>query len=288
MLSDWVEYSMVEEGLLALQTPPRSDLGEVVDYVLSTPGKRTRPLILIFSAEAFGSPPRRSLNAALAVELAHAASLVHDDILDGGVERRGAPTTVERFGLEAALLCGDYLISRSIDLISHYPGEVIRTFANACMEMSAGEMLDLSRISSPKEYFRCVSSKTASLFAASARMGCMIAKVGDEQASIYHEYGLHLGLAYQIVDDLEEVLGTSQGKRSLKTSSTLPRIHGERGSLEEAVDICTSSICEHVEVARDALARAGGSEKMRDRLNLILNKMTGGWSEECVLQRSLC
>ena len=119
MFAGWDEYHLINDDLagLARNLPP-SDLGEVLTYILSSPGKRVRPLILLISAQAFKSTALQAMNAALAIELVHAASLVHDDILDGGMERRGSPSTFERYGTDAALLAGDYLISRSIELKS--------------------------------------------------------------------------------------------------------------------------------------------------------------------------
>ena len=179
--------------------------------MLSAPGKRVRPLILILSAEALGTPPAQSMSAALAIELVHAASLVHDDILDHGIERRGSPSALERFGPEASLLAGDWLISRSIDLISGYSQPVIRAFSRACMDMSEGELMDLSCAGSPDDYYQCITRKTASLFSASAKIGGLISGAGKEDVARLESYGLHLGLGYQVLDDLEEFLGLDQG-----------------------------------------------------------------------------
>ena len=172
MFSGWDEYRLINEQLAELvKGLPDSPLGEVISYVLSAPGKRVRPLILIFSAEAFGGTANEAIKAALAIELVHAASLVHDDILDHGVERRGRQSAFERFGPEASLLAGDWLISRSIELISHYSQPVIAAFSSACMDMSDGELMDLSETCSSDDYYQCISKKTATLFSASAKMG---------------------------------------------------------------------------------------------------------------------
>jgi len=164
MFSGWDEFRLINKELAELARGlPQSDLGEVISYVLSAPGKRVRPLILILSAKAFAGTASQAMNAALAIELVHAASLVHDDILDCGVQRRGSPSTLERFGPEASLLAGDYLISRSIELISHYSQPVISAFSQACTSMSEGEMLDLSSTCSPQEYYQCISKKRLAL-----------------------------------------------------------------------------------------------------------------------------
>ncbi|TFH47867.1 MAG: polyprenyl synthetase family protein, partial [Methanothrix sp.] len=229
MFSGWDEYNLINKQLAELvRNLPNSPLGEIISYVLSSSGKRVRPLILIFSAQAMGGSAPSAVNAALAIELVHAASLVHDDILDHGVERRGSQSALQRFGPEASLLAGDWLISRSIDLISHYSQPVISTFASACMDMSEGELMDLSSASSPDDYYQCISKKTASLFSASAKMGGLIAGADEEDVARFESYGTHLGLSYQVLDDLEEFLGLDQGKSSKKTSVTLPIIYSNQ------------------------------------------------------------
>jgi octaprenyl-diphosphate synthase len=274
MFAGWEEFNLIEHGLARLiEDIPSSDLGKAIKSVLSSPGKRVRPLILVTSSQAFGCDPRSSLEAALAIELVHAASLVHDDILDMGTQRRGEPSILQRFGPEAALLCGDYLISRSIDLISGYGQPVVRTFARACMKMSDGEMLDLSRAISPEEYYSCISAKTASLFAASARIGGIIAGARDDYVSKLERYGMNLGMAYQIMDDLEEHLGVEQGKASKKSSATLPWIYSQSRSPEEVKCICLAAIKDHSIAAKEALEGVGGDEKARERLSLIVDKM---------------
>ena len=289
MIDGWDEYHLINNELANLvKDLPRTDLGEVIDYVLSAPGKRVRPLILIFSSMAFTSSSEKAMNAALAIELVHAASLVHDDILDHGIERRGSPSTFERYGPEAALLSGDYLISKSIELISSYSQPVIRCFARGCMDMSEGEMLDLSISCSPDEYYHCISKKTASLFAASAKIGCIIGGASEDDVARFENYGTQLGLAYQILDDLEEHLGIDQGKTSKKASVTLPRIYGEHHSEEMALQMCIRSINDHCSTAKKALSGATGNNGMIAHLGEVIDQMTSRGLERCRLQRNLC
>ncbi|MFB3764821.1 MAG: polyprenyl synthetase family protein [Methanotrichaceae archaeon] len=289
MIDGWDEYHLINNELASLvKDLPRTDLGEVIDYVLSSPGKRVRPLILIFSSKAFGSSSQKAMNAALAIELVHAASLVHDDILDYGIERRGSPSTFERYGPEAALLTGDYLISKSIELISSYSQPVISSFARACMDMAEGEMLDISTACSMDEYYHCISKKTASLFAASAKIGCIIGGASDDDVNRFERYGMHLGLAYQILDDLEEHLGIDQGKASKKTSVTLPRIYSKQHSEEVALQMCIKSINDHCAAAKDALSGANGDNSVTAYLGEVIDRMTSRGLERCRLLRNLC
>lgn len=289
MFTGWDEYHLINNELARLvRDLPPSDLGDVIAYVLSTPGKRVRPLILISSAQAFGSTALRAVNAALAIELVHAASLVHDDILDCGVERRGSPSTLERYGADAALLAGDFLISRSIELISSYSQPVISSFARACMSMSEGEMLDLSKTCSSEDYYQCVSKKTASLFAASARMGCLIASASPDDVARFEQYGLQLGQAYQVLDDLEEFMGIDQGKHSNKASVTLPRIYSELYGEERALQMCLKAVDDHCKEAKNALSQASGDREMKARLSEIIDMMAIKGLDRCKLLKSLC
>ncbi len=289
MFSGWDEFRLINNELAGLvRNLPESYLGEVIGYILSAPGKRVRPLILIFSSQAFGGTAPQAMNAALAIELVHAASLVHDDILDGGVKRRGMPSILQRFGSEAALLAGDYLISRSIDLISHYRQPAISAFAAACMGMAEGEMLDLSRTCSPQDYQQCISCKTASLFAASASIGGLISLAPKDDVARLERFGHHLGTAYQILDDLEEYMGIDQGKLSRKTSFTLPRIYGDLCPDESAVTMCIKVIEDQSNAAKEALAESSGAPEMTARLASIVDEMTLRGLARCRSQRSLC
>ena len=299
MFSARDEYHLINKELAALvRDLPDSPLGEILSYVLSAPGKRVRPLILILSAEALGTPPAQSISAALAIELVHAASLVHDDILDHGIERRGSPSALERFGPEASLLAGDWLISRSIDLISGYSQPVIQAFSRACMDMSEGELMDLSCAGSPEDYYQCITRKTASLFSASAKIGGLISGAGKEDVARLESYGLHLGLGYQVLDDLEEFLGLDQGKSSQKTSVTLPMIYASRNPLAASPDtdsdattalqMCIKVIDDHCNQAKRALQALNGEEEKKLQLLEIIDEMTCRGLQRCRSQKSLC
>ncbi len=285
MFEVWDEYHLINGELERLtESLPGSGLGEVIKYVLTSPGKRVRPLILVLSSEAFGCNAVESVDAALAMELVHAASLVHDDILDCGTQRRGAASAFQKYGMEAALLCGDYLISRSIGLMSGYSQPVIEAFSQACMEMSEGEMLDLASRNRPEDYYLCICKKTASLISASSKIGCLIAGADDEDVALFESYGMHLGLAYQVADDLNEFLGMEKGKSSEKTSITLPVIYSRGHSKETTLSLCAEVIRDHCRAAKMALAEAGGDEKIKARLGSIVDK----WGEECKSLKNRC
>ncbi len=289
MFSGWSEYRLIEDRLAELvKDLPASDISDIIGYVLCAPGKRVRPLIVLFSAKAFGGAVSDAVDVALAVELVHVASLVHDDILDFGIERRGEPSTFQRFGAEASLLAGDFLISKSIELLSHYSQPIIESFAKACMSMAEGEMLDLSRAYTSEDYYRCISKKTASLFAVSARIGGLLSGAPENDISHLEGFGRNLGIAYQVLDDLEEHLGLYQGKVSKKTSVTLPKIYGQRLQEDSIRDMCIKAIEDHSLVAKKELAQVEGSSEMIARLVGIVDEMTLRGLDKCRLLKSLC
>lgn len=289
MFSGWDEYNLINKQLAELvRSLPNSPLGETISYVLSTPGKRVRPLILLFSTQAMGGSAPSAVNAAMAIELVHAASLVHDDILDQGLERRGSESALQRFGPDVSLLAGDWLISRSIELISHYSQPVISTFASACMDMSEGELMDLSSASTSDDYYQCISKKTASLFSSSAKMGGLIAGASRQDVARLESYGKHLGLSYQVLDDLEEFLGLDQGKSSKNISVTLPVIYSKQYPDDAARQMCIKVIDDHSNLAKEALFLSTGRDDMLSRLGSIVDEMTHRGLERCRSQKSLC
>jgi octaprenyl-diphosphate synthase len=204
------------------------------------------------------------------------------------VARRGSPSTFERFGPNAALIAGDYLISRSIELISHYDPPVVNAFAKACMDMSEGEMMDLSSACSPDDYFQCISKKTASLFSTSAKIGSLISGASKDDLARFEEYGMNLGLGYQVLDDLEEFSGIDQGKSSKKTSVTLPIIYCHHHGEDAARNMCINLIDDYRSRAKRILCKSSGRKELLTRLESIVDEMTCQGLERCRSQKSLC
>ncbi|MDD1736097.1 MAG: polyprenyl synthetase family protein, partial [Methanothrix sp.] len=185
-------------------------------------------------------------------------------------------------------LAGDWLISRSIELISHYRQPAIAAFSAACMDMAEGELMDLSAASSADDYYQCISKKTASLFSASAKIGAMLSGADAQDVASLESYGKHLGLGYQVLDDLEEFLGLDQGKSSMKTSVTLPRIYSSLHQKDAAAQMCIKIIEEHSYSAKDALRHSSGKAPMLRRLESIVDEMTHLGLKRCRSPRSLC
>nr|WP_263854002.1 polyprenyl synthetase family protein [Methanohalophilus profundi] len=140
-IDKWDEYRSINKALIDFveEIDNGSNMKKVVAHICQSGGKKTRPVILLLPSRICGSEIGNALDAALSIELIHSASLIHDDLLDRGILRRGAKTAHEVYGTPAAMLAGDYLISKSIELISAYGKEVGMEFGRAGMEMAEGE-----------------------------------------------------------------------------------------------------------------------------------------------------
>jgi len=272
MITDWYEYRLINGAIVNMVDDlDESNLKRIIRHVFDSGGKKIRPIILILSSELFGGDADECVDAALAIELIHSASLIHDDILDVGLVRSGVPSVYNQFGLAAAILCGDFLISKSIELISKYDRAVIQDFGRAGMSMSEGEALDVNSNEadfSENDYFECISKKTASLFAASARMGGRIGRADVRSVSRCTEFGMHLGMAYQIIDDILECKELQHEKKSENTSATLPHM-----LKHDAMDLSIKAVQHHVDCSKQIINSFNDLD-VRTKLYEIVDYMT--------------
>lgn len=207
------DLALVEEYLERFL---RSDLrvaDEVGRFLAGTKGKRIRPALTILASRASGYKGTRVAKAAVAVELIHTATLVHDDLVDQSFKRRGLPTVNARWGDSISVLMGDLLFSKAFELLRERPfQQVLLRLIKAAHQMSHGEMrqteskgfLDIPE----QDYLAIIQEKTASLFAAAAECGCYFGSKGSE-ASL-SRFGLLWGTAFQIVDDVFDFVGDSR------------------------------------------------------------------------------
>lgn len=239
MIRDWDEYIHINKAIADFVDgiPPTSKLRAITDHVCNSNGKKIRPITLLLVTRLGGQDVAQAVDAALAIELIHTASLIHDDILDEGVMRRGIETAHKRYGHALAMLCGDYLISKSIELISAYDHEVVKDFGVMGMTMAEGEAMDIQQFDfADKEYFECIRNKTAILFATSAVLGGRIAGFGADDISGLYRFGECVGMTYQIVDDLSEVYSMNQNKRSDRQTVALENASGQDELLNKGID----------------------------------------------------
>lgn len=212
--------SRIDEYLSDLvETGAPKSLYEPVAEVLRSRGKRLRPLLTILTAEAFGASPVESLPAAAAVEVFHNFTLVHDDIMDQSAERRGRPTVHVVWGAPAAILSGDFLLGLSYELLSRLPDPAVRPalacFSKMVVRLCEGQAMDSEFESSNTvtvpDYLDMVSRKTGALLVASIQLGAIVGAASSVQLEALARVGHHLGLAFQIQDDLLDLTAESEG-----------------------------------------------------------------------------
>jgi octaprenyl-diphosphate synthase len=204
-------------------------------YVQMSGGKRVRPAVLLLSARLCGySGDRAVLNAAV-VEFIHTATLVHDDIIDGAETRRGRLTAHSRWGSDITVLLGDYLYIRSMAMaLTQDTLEVVRLLCDVTLRMIEGELYQLTKAGDTRiteaEHLEIIRRKTAYLFSGCAEIGALLGTSTPEQRAALREYGLNLGIAFQIVDDVldyvaeERALGKPLGGDLREGKVTLPII----------------------------------------------------------------
>ena len=209
----------VQDGLTAVENKLESVVDSEVDlladaglHIITSGGKRLRPHLAILAYLAAGGLDIQDVvPIAAAVEMVHTATLVHDDINDHSLTRRGKVTVHAKWGRTFALLTGDYLFTKVYEMMAPYSPDFNVIMADACTRLVEGETLQASAAKSGnmsrETYKKIISLKTASLFEASARMGAMAADADDALTDALADYAYNLGLAFQIVDDILDIVG---------------------------------------------------------------------------------
>lgn len=280
VIETWDEFLLVEKELsrFLASVEANGKIKKALEYVISAGGKRVRPIIVLLAGKICGGNHGRLMNLAIAVELIHTASLVHDDVIDKAETRRGNIALNRKYNPSLAILLGDWLISKSVELTSVYGEKVIREFSRVGIMMSEGETIDLYSKEGnfgEKEYFECIEKKTASLFAYSAKTACEVAGGDDLAVDSFYRYGYNLGIAYQLVDDLLEYLEALKDKKSEFESMTLPQIYEREFGRDIAIQKILDLISNFRKRSLDALQVFPESEEKR-KLIEIVNFMTVG------------
>lgn len=194
------------------------ELYEPENYILSLGGKRVRPLLALISCDLFGKPATLALNSALCVELFHNFSLIHDDILDNAPIRRNQPTVHTKWNTNIAILSGDVMLVKAFEILQHYSPEqfsqLSKLFSKTAIEVCEGQQMDMNFETSPSvttdEYIQMITYKTAVLLACSLQMGAINADAKTEDQHHIYEFGKHLGIAFQLLDDMLDAFATQK------------------------------------------------------------------------------
>ena len=192
-------------------------LNNVADHILSSGGKRLRPALVLLGGAMFSGVDDRVMQAAQVIEYLHTATLLHDDVVDGAETRRAKPAVCRVWGNEASVLSGDYLLSMAFHRLTKLRNlEVLELMSTTTTKMARGELLQLTRsfdTTNEEEYLEIIINKTACLFATAIKTGALLAGASGGSANQLYDYGMALGIAFQIVDDaLDYAVGNKTGK----------------------------------------------------------------------------
>ncbi len=299
-----VGLDAVEETLVAAIDSEVPLLNDASRHILTSGGKHLRPHIAMLAYLAVGGDDLlEAVPMAAAVEMVHTATLVHDDINDHSLLRRGRPSVHARWGRTFALLTGDYMFAKVYELMAPYGAEYNVIMADACCRLVEGETLQAVSAKAGEidreTYKRIVSLKTASLFEASARMGALIGGGTPAEVDALADYAYHLGIAFQVVDDILDVIGdpaalgkpvgadlsqgrgafVAQGERAILTLQPAAEAPAEDDPIQRmmaklrnsgAIEMARLQAAEMVERARRALEHIGPSPA-RDELEALTN-----------------
>lgn len=211
------DLARAEAKLNLLLESKESLISEICHYLIDGAGKRLRPLFILLVYRACGGTDAKAedaIDAAIALELIHSATLLHDDIIDSGMLRRGKPSAFARYGAAASLVAGDYLFCRAFELCGRFDERLVRTAAGACIQLTEGEVMEgrmrHQAAASLDDYLVVISRKTASLFAAGARVAADLAGASPALIASMEQFGLAVGRAFQMVDDILDVVGPEE------------------------------------------------------------------------------
>lgn len=256
---------------------------QVAEYIIAGGGKRMRPALLLLASGAAGYKGSQHQELAAVVEFIHTATLLHDDVVDESALRRGRKTANAQFGNAASVLVGDFLYSRAFQMMVGVGSvRVMEVLADATNVIAEGEVLQLMNCHnagvSVDEYLQVVRYKTAKLFEASARLGGILGNASTEVEAGLADYGMHLGTAFQIVDDVldysgeEGSTGKHLGDDLAEGKPTLPLIH-----------VIKAGNAEQSSVVRNALEQ-GGRENFEEIMQAV--KATGALEATMVTARA--
>lgn len=228
-------------------------VNQIAEYIVGSGGKRLRPLLVAVVARACGYRGERHCEAAAIIEFIHTATLLHDDVVDGSKLRRGRDTANEVWGNEASVLVGDYVYSRSFEMmVSLESMRIMDVMAGATNKIAEGEVLQLLNANDPEtteeRYFEVIYRKTAKLFEAGAQIAAILSGACSATERAMAAYGRHLGTAFQLVDDVldyqanSEQLGKNLGDDLAEGKPTLPLIYALRHGNDEQRALIRHSI----------------------------------------------
>jgi octaprenyl-diphosphate synthase len=291
--------ALVGEDLAAVEVEIRRELNSAVpliqemgSYIAGAGGKRLRPILLLLAARLAEYRGPRAVRLACVVELLHTATLIHDDVVDEAPLRRGRPSANAQWGVDASVLVGDHLYSKSFAmLVRDNDRGVMETLARATVSMTEAEVFQLqlkrSGLTSEADYTRIITQKTASFMSACCRIGALLGVLPPEQTEALTRYGLDIGIAFQISDDaldfdadqdrLGKAIGADlrEGKRTLPLIAMLERVPPMEAERVRALLRRRTLETAEIEDIRRLVLEAEGAEYARARAQAFAQAAKG-------------
>lgn len=314
------DYTLMVQEALAKIEYKGGDLERLygpITYAMSAGGKRLRPVLLLMTAEAFGASPEEVMKPALGIEMFHNFTLLHDDVMDKSDMRRGRPTVHVKWDENVAILSGDTMLTLATGMISEVSDNLLRpvleTFNRMAIDVYEGQALDMAFEKETEideeAYIRMIELKTGALLGASAKIGALLGGASIEQADAMYDFGMALGVAFQIEDDRLDTFGDANtfgkpiGGDILNDKKTFLAVTAmnRKDELGEAYraavlltatetkvktitrifekmalpDTCRNEVARYSKLALSALKRSGLSDENRELFRALIDKLTG-------------
>ena len=276
------DLSLVEQALEANLTPNLDLVRQVAGHLLFAGGKRLRPLLMIHAARMCGVQTGQEIEFSIMFEYLHAATLLHDDVVDGSDTRRGKPCAHTLWDAPTVVLTGDFLLATALMIAARTKStRVIEVIAQITADMSQGEILQMEKKGNPdlteNEYNEIIERKTAVLIQGACRTGAIVAKADQNRETALKNYGWHLGMAFQMADDLldytatADQLGKNPGADMREGKLTLPLIYSLGKADAQNREWMLAAMArsqfnpEEFEDLKERLTRLGGIEYTNNR-----------------------
>ncbi|MBC8497242.1 MAG: polyprenyl synthetase family protein [Chloroflexi bacterium] len=214
-------FTLVEDKIQQVEQLMRAQVGEhhpdlhtVLEHLVSSGGKRVRPAVTLLTGKMFGADPDRLITLAASIEMLHTATLVHDDLIDGSLLRRGIPTVNAHWSPAATVLAGDYIFARAAELAARTDSvAVMQSFAETLATIVNGEITQMftSRgVANREDYYQRIYAKTASMFVLATKSAALISQSDEKIIETIRQFGYEIGMAFQIVDDILDFTGDQE------------------------------------------------------------------------------
>lgn len=248
-----LELEAIEEAIRRHLDPEVTFVSDVAGHILFSGGKRLRPLLMVLCARLCGYDRPFAISFSTIFEYLHVATLLHDDLVDGAQLRRGKPAAHTLWSPETAVLTGDYLLAKALSIAACAEDtRIIAAIGNITENMAQGEIHQIQRkrdiTLSESEYDEVIRRKTAVLFEGACRISALLAKASEQRIQALADYGYHLGMAFQMIDDLIDYTqdaaktGKAPGADIREGKMTLPLIHGLRHASETEIQWITDLV----------------------------------------------